>query len=32
MIFRVNSDATFTLDYADIEELYFCPFLEGILK
>ena len=28
----VNTDSIFPLDYVNIEELWFWPFLEGIVK
>ena len=32
MIFLVNTDYMFTLDYVDIEDIYFFPLLEGVVK
>ena len=32
MICLINADTLFTLDDGDIEEIYFWPLLEGIIK
>ena len=32
MIYLVNSDAVFIFGYVDVNEIQFCPFLEGIVK
>ena len=32
MLYLVNTDVILTLDDVDIEELQFCPFLDGVDK